>query len=347
VTTALAPAAPDTRRVLTPADLADHVDRMAERHPPIPLQRVDTTTRDPATVRAVAGRTLAYLARVELEVERNVLELLTLLPDAGGTDRRFQRVWARQEIHHGLALDRLQQDLGLPAAAPELRLNTGTRVLGALAHLRPVQDVVRFLYFLTGAATEKSAVIAYSTLHRRLLDLGERAVAETVVAPIRRQEPSHLAFYRLSATAMLQRGELAPWQLHLARVLRRRSFAPVGARTPATRAHYGDVLVELGFADDLEHHAAQLAVVDRELLWAAGAGMRVPPYVLEALADALRRAGAAAAQPGAGPDRPDRKARSSRTTNAWSSTSGRPDTAIAPTTPVPRTVIGNAPPSAA
>lgn len=289
-------------RVLTSTDLADHVDRMAEHHPPIPLAGVDPTVRDPAAVRAVTGRTLAYLARVELEVERNVLELLTLLPDAGETDRRFQRVWAQQEIHHGLLLDRLQQGLGLPPAAPDIRLTTTTRILGVIAHLRPVQDVVRLLYHLTGAATEKSAVIAYTRLHQGLTDLGEPAVAETVVAPIRRQEPAHLAFYRMSAAVMLQRGELAPWQLHLARALRRRSFAPVGARSPATRAHYGSVIADLGLADDLERHAAQLAVVDRELLWAADEGMRVPPYVLEALRDAVRRARAAmCADRGIGP----------------------------------------------
>jgi hypothetical protein len=332
-----------TAVVLNPDDLvtqrrrAEHVEMLAERHPPIRPDSVERTVVDAGAVRAAAGPTLAYLARVELEVERNVLELRTLLPDADDIDREFQRIWSRQEIAHGVILDRLQQDIGASAAQPRVTLDTTTRVLGVLAHLQPVQDVIRFLYYLTGAATEKSAVIAYSRLHALMDDLGEEAVARTVVAPIRRQEPGHFAYYRMSAAAMLQQHVLAPWQLHLARQLRRRSFAPVGARTPASRAHYGRVMQDLGLDESLENHAAQLGLVDRELLWAGDQGMRVPPYVLEALQDALARAG----QP------PARKARSSRTTSAWSSTSGRPDTATAPTTPVPRTVIGNAPPSAA
>jgi hypothetical protein len=320
---------------------AEHVEMLAERHPPIRLDSVERTVVDAGAVRAVAGPTLAYLARVELEVERNVLELLTLLPDADDTDRDFQRIWSRQEVAHGLILDRLQRDLGASAAQPRVTLDTKTRVLGVLAHLQPVQDVIRFLYYLTGAATEKSAVIAYSRLHALMDDLGEEAIARTVVAPIRRQEPGHFAFYRMSAAAMLQQQVLAPWQLRLARVLRRRSFAPVGARTPESRAHYGRVMHDLGLADDVEGHAAQLGVVDRELLWARDRGMRVPPYVLAALEDALERAGRARVQP------ENRNVRSSRTTRAWSSTSGRPDTATVPTTPVPRTVIGKAPPSAA
>lgn len=327
----------DPSSLVTEQRRADHVAMLTDRHPPIRPDSVDRTVVDAAAVRAAAGPTLAYLARVELEVERNVLELLTLLPDADDTDRAFQDIWSRQELAHGLVLDRLQQDLGAPPAQPRLTLDTGTRVLGVLAHLRPVQDVVRFLYYLTGAATEKSAVVAYSRLHAMMIEMGEEAIARTVVAPIRRQEPGHFAYYRMSAAAMLQAHVLAPWQLHLARLLRRRSFAPVGARTPQSRAHYGRVMQDLGLADDLIGHATQLGLVDRELLWARERGMHVPPYVLEALEDALARAG----QP------PARKARSSRTTRAWSSTSGRPETATAPTTPVPRTVIGNAPPSAA
>lgn len=336
-----------TAVVLDPASLvtdrrrADHVAMLAERHPPIRSDSVDRTVVDAAAVRAAAGPTLAYLARVELEVERNVLELRTLLPDADDTDREFQRIWSRQELAHGLILDRLQQDIGSAPAQPRLTLDGGTRALGVLAHLRPVQDVIRFLYYLTGAATEKSAVLAYTALHGLVTDLGEEAIARTVVAPIRRQEPGHFAYYRMSAAAMLQHRVLAPWQVHLARLLRRRSFAPVGARTPDSRAHYGRVMHDLGLAENLADHAAQLGLVDRELLWARDRGMRVPPYVLTALEDALERAGRARVQPGT------RNALSSRTTRAWSSTSGSPDTATAPTTPVPRTVIGKAPPSAA
>ena len=53
------------------------------------------------------------MARVELEVDRNVLELTTLLPDPPEIDRRFYaEVWQPQEIRHGQILDELQVQLG-------------------------------------------------------------------------------------------------------------------------------------------------------------------------------------------------------------------------------------------
>ncbi len=63
-----------------------------------------------------------------------------------------------------------------------------------------MQEVARLLYYLTGAATEKAAVVAYNLLVDGLDDMGEEAVSRTIVQPIRRQEPGHFAFYRLSAT---------------------------------------------------------------------------------------------------------------------------------------------------
>jgi hypothetical protein len=69
-----------TRASLTAARLADHVDRLALEHPPIDLDSVDYTVRRPAELGRRFGHVLDYMARVELEVERNVLELTTLLP---------------------------------------------------------------------------------------------------------------------------------------------------------------------------------------------------------------------------------------------------------------------------
>ena len=37
------------------------------------------------------------------------------------------------------------------------------------------------LYYLTGMATERTAVLAYNLLHRGTLDLGEDAVADTII----------------------------------------------------------------------------------------------------------------------------------------------------------------------
>ena len=53
--------------------LIDHVDRIATEHPPIDLGTVDFTVRNPALVRERFGHVLDYMARVELEVDRNFL----------------------------------------------------------------------------------------------------------------------------------------------------------------------------------------------------------------------------------------------------------------------------------
>ena len=64
--------------------LVEHVDRIAEEHPPIELGTVDFSIRDPAATNARFGHVLDYMARVELEVDRNVLEL-----DVGIGQRRL------------------------------------------------------------------------------------------------------------------------------------------------------------------------------------------------------------------------------------------------------------------
>ena len=91
--------------------------------------------------------------------------------------------------------EKAQVELGRPPAVPDLdSVGAKLRVLGLLAHLRPFQDVCRMLYYLTGMATERSAVLAYNLLHRGTVEMGEHAIAETVIAPIKRQEPGHYAF---------------------------------------------------------------------------------------------------------------------------------------------------------
>lgn len=280
-----------SRKIITPGDIRDHVLRLGEKYPPIPLDSVDRTVNDPRGVRQRFGHVIDYLARVELEVDRNVLELLTLLPDVSETDRLFYAdVWQPQEIQHGLILDRLQQDIDLSPADPNTdHVSPKIRILGSLAHFKPVQEVARLLYYLTGAATEKAAVVAYNLLVDGLNDMGEEAVSRTIVQPIRRQEPGHFAFYRLSATEMFQQNVLTPWQLRLAKVLRRASFSPVGAHTPQHRAQFGGVLTTLGLADKVEDFGAQIGLVERELLWARDQGMRVPDYILAALRDTIEQ----------------------------------------------------------
>src|SRR6188472_344300 len=215
------------RQHITHQKIAEHVQRLGELYPPIPLDSVDRTIKRPWLVARKFGHVIDYLARVELEVDRNVLELLVLLPEAVETNKTFYAdVWQPQEIQHGLILDRLQQDLGRTAADPHLDVSLGIKILGALAHLKPIQDIAKLMYFLTGASTERQAVIAYNKINRGMQRLGETAISETIITPIKQQEPGHFAFYQMSATAMTQDKVLKPWQLFLTRVMREKSYPP-------------------------------------------------------------------------------------------------------------------------
>ena len=96
------------------------------------------------------------------------------------------------------------------------------------------------LYYLTGMSTERSAVLAYNKLHAGMVELGETAIAETAIAPIRRQEPPHYAFYKLSAVDLA--GRLFLWQAWLTRRIRRLTWGPVGANNADQKADFGGVL---------------------------------------------------------------------------------------------------------
>ncbi len=266
--------------------LREHVDRLADEHPPIDLDSVDFTVRRPDLFDRRFGHVLDYMARVELEVDRNVLELTTMIPEPPEIDRYFySEVWQPQEIRHGLILDRLQVVLGREAAETDLdSVGMKLRVLGALAHLDAFQDVCRMLYYLTGMATERSAVLAYNLLHDGVAELGEQAVAETIVGQIKRQEPGHYAFYKLSARGLWT--QLALWQRFLVKLMRRISFAPVGANNPRQAADFGDVMRSLGVSDDLMSFAVAIGRVESELFAARHAGLPVPPYVVKALHEA-------------------------------------------------------------
>lgn len=271
------------------AGLRRFVETLAEEHPPLSLDDADLTINDPGLVRRRYGEVFNYLTRVELEVERNVLELRSLMPDATETDRFFyEDVWSPQELQHGILLDAVQHGFGMTSAPTDLAgVSAKIRLAGSLSHLPGMLGVVRLLYYLTGAATERSAVIAYSRLLDGLRTLGEHALAETVIAPIRRQEPGHFAFYRMSAEALVREERLRDWQLHLARTLRRRSFELVGVNDRRQRADFGHVARALDLDRDLMEVARQVSLVERELLWAQRQGMKVPDYILAALDEAI------------------------------------------------------------
>ena len=265
------------------------VESFAEEHPPLSLDAADLTINDPAEVRRRYGEVFNYLTRVELEVERNVLELRALMPDATETDRFFyEDVWSPQELQHGILLDAVQHGFEMVSAPTDLSgVSAKVRLVGRLSHLPGVLGVVRLLYYLTGAATERSAVIAYSRLHDGLRALGEHAIAATVIAPIRRQEPGHFAFYRMSAESLVWEEGLSDWQLHLARILRRRSFELVGVNNRRQRADFGDVARSLDLDRDRIDVLGQVSLVERELLWAQQQGLWVPDYILAALDEAI------------------------------------------------------------
>jgi hypothetical protein len=277
------------RQHITQRKIAEHVQRLGELYPPISLDSVDRTIKQPGVVARKFGQVIDYLARVELEVDRNVLELLVLLPDADETNKIFYAdVWQPQEIQHGLILDRLQQDLGRAAAEPHLEVSFPIKVLGALAYLKPIQDVAKLMYFLTGASTERQAVLAYNQINRGMQELGETAISETIITPIKQQEPGHFAFYQMSATAMIQDRVLRPWQLFLTRVMREKSYHLVGTnRMKQYQADMGGVMADLGLDRDLEGYAREVGRVENRLLWAHRQGMEFPPYILKALKESV------------------------------------------------------------
>lgn len=269
-----------------------HVQRLGAEHPPIDINTVDFTVHRPDVVLGRYAPVIDYMARAELEVERNVLELATLLPDAPDIDRHFYAdVWHHQEAQHGLILDRLLIELGhRPAQADLTTISLKIRIVGALGRFQAFQDVVRMLYYLTGLTTERSALMAYYRLDDGIRELGETAMSETIITPIRRQEPGHYAYYQMSSRALWH--QLSLWQRWLVRRLRALTFVPVAAGTSEHKADVGDMMISLGLSSpaDAAEFTEAVAHVERDLLWARDAGMRVPPYVARAFAEAVELA---------------------------------------------------------
>lgn len=274
---------------ITDASLRSFVLGLGDKHPPIPLHSVDRTVRDPEAVRTRFAHVIDYLARVELEVDRNVLELLTLLPNVSEVDRIFyQDVWYDQEMAHGYLLDQLQGDLGMEPQPPFMTIPLRMKLLGALAHWEPIHDISRMLYYLTGASTERQAVLAYSSLIKELTRMGESAIVETIIHPIKQQEPGHFAFYRMSAEKMVQDAELKPWQVQVTRLLRSKSFTMVGVDyVKYYQKEFGGVMAELGIDAEIEIYAREIGRLEAKLLWANEKGMDFPPYFLKALRESV------------------------------------------------------------
>ena len=263
--------------------LVEHVDRLGDEHPPIDLGDRRLHGPRPATCSTQRfGHVLDYMARVELEVDRNVLELTTMLPDPPRSTGLLRRRVAA-------AGDPARPDpRRAPGAArprrrptPDLdNVSAKIRVLGALAHLDAVQDVV------------PDALLPDRHGHRALrgarLQPAPRRASPSSARPrsprrssaqIRRQEPGHYAFYKMSARGLWPRSSRpgsSGWSGACARI----SFAP--GRRQQRRAE-GRLRRPDGApsasTDDLDDFAEQISRVERELLWARDRGLRVPDYV--------------------------------------------------------------------
>ncbi len=274
---------------ITDASLKAFTLTLGDRHPPIALGSADRSIRDAAAVKKRFAGTIDYLARVELEVDRNVLELLTLLPNVSEVDKIFyQDVWYDQEMAHGYLLDQLQVDLGMEPADPFMTVPLRMKLLGALAHWEPILDISRMLYYLTGASTERQAVVVYSILIRELQLMGEDAIAETIIHPIKQQEPGHYTFYKMSAEKMVQDEVLKPWQLYVTKLLRSQVFTLVGVDyVKKYQQDLGGVLTELGMDLEMEVYAKEIGRLEAKLLWAKDKGLDFPPYFLASLRESV------------------------------------------------------------
>ena len=109
-----------------------------------------------------------------------------------------------------------------------------------------------------------------------------------MIGQIKRQEPGHYAFYQLSARGLWS--ELAAWQRWLVRLMRRISFAPVGANNPGQKADFGDVMATLGIAGTPTASPTRSPASRHELLWARDRGLKVPDYVAGAFREAVELA---------------------------------------------------------
>ena len=218
---------------LTELRLVEHVDRLPST-PADPARLGRLHDAPPARFEKRFGHVLDYMARVELEVDRNVLELTTMLPDPPEIDRGFYAdVWQPQEIQHGLILDPLQVHLGRPPAETDLtRSASSSRSSVPWPTSVAFQDVCRMLYYLTGMATERSAVLAYNLLYSGVVELGETPSRRR---SSRRSAPGARPLRVLPALRPRSLGPAARWQRWLVRRMRTLSFAPGRRQQPRDR----------------------------------------------------------------------------------------------------------------
>lgn len=265
--------------------LLAQLDRM-EDEGALDVNHVDFTVHHPHEMRLRLAPALDAFARVELEVERNIREVAALLPHQDEQTQRFVRVWSEQEIPHGVVFERLLAQLELPPANPDLTsVNPALRVLGRLSSVPGVQDVLMFIYLSIGAMHERLTATGYDLLRDRMEEIGEHGIVTTALRPIRAQESGHYAYYRNAA--LITRERLSAWQLHLARMVRTRTYHPIGATTPSNTAAFARTAVLLTGTTDLDEFAIPVQRLAQQLLVRQDDGLVLPPFVRGALSDAV------------------------------------------------------------
>lgn len=242
--------------------IAAKLERL-ETKPALVLDQVDYDLRDPDGVRARLADPLAYAQRVEALVTG--LSIETLLPRTSGGDgyiNRFLAVWEPDEQGHALALDGLLRRLDLePVPLPASSLvPLHNRLAGVLGRLsRRMHETVELVFHTVGAMNERLAFSAYERMSEVLTEMGEHAVVDTLLRPLRRDESAHLGYYRTVARDL--RDRLDGWQLAGARTIVTRTYAPVGAGEARDKPAFGATLRALGDDDDLVGRVQELAEV--------------------------------------------------------------------------------------
>jgi hypothetical protein len=103
-------------------------------------------------------------------------------------------VWVPDETGHGRALDLLLAHLGLRSYTPRRgdAVPLHNRVSGLLGRLVPhAYEVVSMAYHPIGAVNERLAAGAYTRMATVAAELGEMGLADTLLAPLRRDESGH------------------------------------------------------------------------------------------------------------------------------------------------------------
>jgi hypothetical protein len=262
-----------------------------ESKPPLDVEAVDRAIeriRRPDVLAVRLGDPLRYAQRVEAEVAG--LSIETLLPHAADDHvGRFLAVWVPDELGHSAALERLLGALALPTfvARPPDAVPWHNRVAGWLGHRsHRVYEMVSMTYHAIGAINERLALEAYARMGMIATDLGEVELAAALFQCLRRDESTHLGYYRTYARQLRLR--LSPAQLALVRALITAAYAPVGAGMRHDKPQFGRTILAL--EDDPENPAVASAVqeIARELLARNGGSVR--PFVLTAMRDCVRRA---------------------------------------------------------